>query len=249
MARIGVADFGMFAWYGGFYDYDERLFSIRKIGYDGLERLYPDSAEDALRKAAQLKKLGMGFATCNAATPENAIKWTAALGGDYVWGEVYHGSFADYLRRMEQMGLACRKYGIRVALHNHLGSPVETQEQLETVLEKCPHVDLLLDTGHLAVAGGDVRYIVDTYYDRIAAYHLKSWQQSATPDAQAWQQRGHFCGLEQGDFPIDNKYVFKNALNRGFDGWIFVEQDTHQRDPLLDLEENYHVLEKWGWKK
>lgn len=245
MIKIGVADFGMYAWYGGFYDYDERLQAVREIGYHGLERLYPDSAEDALRKAAQLKKLGMGFATCNAATPELSIKWTAALGGEYVWGEVYHGSFADYLRRIQQMALAGKRYGIKVAVHNHLGSPVESQESVERLLKECPDAYLLLDTGHMAVAGGDVRYIAETYYDRIAAYHLKGWQRSATPDAQAWQQRGYFCGLEQGDFFIDNEFVFRNAQKRGFDGWIFVEHDTHKRDPLLDLQESYDVLKKW----
>ena len=54
-----------------------------------------------------------------------------------------------------------------------------------------------------------------------------------------------FCGLEQGNFFIDNEYVFKNAVKKGFDGWVMIEQDTHKRDPRLDLKENMDVLLKW----
>ena len=57
MAKYGIADYGVFAWYGGFYDNDDRLDIARRIGFDGVERLYSHSADDALQKAAQLKKL------------------------------------------------------------------------------------------------------------------------------------------------------------------------------------------------
>ncbi len=243
--KIGVADYGMLVWYGGHYDYEDRIYAIRKLGFDGLERIYPTSAEDALHKAAWLRKLGMGFATCNAATPELAIRWTSALRGEYVWGEVQGRTFDVYLRQMDYMTKAAAAYGVKIAVHNHLGSLVETQEQVETLLQACPDTCLLLDTGHLAVAGGDPAYIAEKYYDRIAAYHLKGWQTSATPDADAWQERGYFCGLGQGDFRVDNETVFKNALRRGFDGWVFIEHDTHKRDPLLDLAESREILRKW----
>ncbi|MBQ7032502.1 MAG: TIM barrel protein [Clostridia bacterium] len=245
MVKLGVADYGMLVWYGGHYDYDERIQAIRKIGYDGLERLYPDSAEDALRKAAQLRKLGMGFATCNAATPELSIKWTAALGASYVWAQVKGQSYEAYLRQVYEMTKAAEKYGVKIAVHNHLGSMAESQEQVETILHECPDTYLLLDTGHLAVAGGDVRYIAEKYYDRIAAYHLKGWKQSTTPDAEKWQDRGHFCGLGQGDFFIDNEFVFKNAIKNGFDGWVHIEHDTHEQDPHIDLKESFDILQKW----
>ena len=245
MEKIGVADYGMKVWYGSFFDYDERIANIQKIGYDGLERLYPNSPEDALTKAARLKSMGMGFATCNAANPELSIKWTAALGGGYVWGELFGGDFDTYLRCLREQTRVANRYGIEVAVHNHLGQPVEKQEQLEAMLKECPNTKLLFDVGHLAMAGGDVEYIASTYYDRIVAYHLKGWQTSATPDAAEWYNRGYFCGLNQGDTFINNEFVYKNAVKRGFDGWVFIEHDTHKRDPLLDLKESREVLHKW----
>lgn len=245
MEKIGVADYGMYVWYGGYYDYDGRLEDVRKIGFDGLERLYPTSPEDALRKASELKKKGLGFATCNAQNPELSIRWTAALGGKYVWAEVQGYTFEAYLRQVREQTKVANKYGIDVVVHNHMGTKIETQEQLETMLMECPDTKLLFDTGHLAVAGGDVEYIAKKYYDRIAAYHLKGWQTSSTPNDEAWSKRGHFCGLGQGDTFINNEFVYKQAVKKGFDGWVFIEHDTHERDPLIDLKESYDILKKW----
>ena len=84
MLKIGVADYGMFVWEGGLFDYEQRLRDIKAIGYDGLERLRPVSESDAINTAAMVKKLGMDFATCLAPTAEKSIQWTAALGKDYV---------------------------------------------------------------------------------------------------------------------------------------------------------------------
>ncbi|MBR3943140.1 MAG: TIM barrel protein [Clostridia bacterium] len=245
MVKFGVADYGLLVWDGGFYDYEDRLEMVQSLGFDGLERLYPTSAEDALRKAAQLKKKGMGFGTCNASTVELSIKWTAALGGEYVWAEVQGRQFDIYLRQVQKMGEACKKYGIKVAVHNHLGTPVETQEQVERVMDECPDAYLLLDTGHLAAAGGDVKYIAQKYYDRIVAYHLKNWQTSDTPDAAMWYERGRFCGLAQGDVDAQNEFVLKHALKNGFDGWIYLEHDKHLREPELDLKESFDLIKKW----
>ncbi len=245
MVKIGVADYGMLVWYGGYYDYEERARAVGAIGYDGIEKLHPLSAEDALMKAAWLKKMGMRFATCNAANQELSIKWGAALGVDYIWNQVHGASFEAYLRQTYEMTKAAKMYGVRIAVHNHLGSMAETQEQVETILRECPDTYLLFDTGHLAVAGGDVRYIAEKYYDRIAAYHLKEWKWSDTPEAEKWQDRGHFCGLGQGDLPIDNEFVFKQAIRKGFDGWVHIEHDTHKQDPLIDLKESFDILQKW----
>lgn len=245
--KYGVADYGMLVWYGGHYDYEWRIDEIRKIGFDGLERLYPTSAEDALRKAAYLKGQGMAFATCNVqANPELSIKWSGALGAEYVWAEVQGGkSMEDYLRQVSYQAEFAARYGVKVAVHNHLGLRIEKQEEIELLLDSCPNVHLLFDVGHLAAAGGDVRYIADKYYDRIVAYHLKGWQTSATPDAAQWWDRGHFCGLGQGDFFVDNEYVFKNAVRRGYNGWMFIEHDTHKRDPLVDLKESFDIMKRW----
>lgn len=165
--------------------------------------------------------------------------------GEYVWADVKGKTFEKYIFQINELTKVTAKYGIHTVIHNHLGTLIESQEQVESVLKKCPDVKLLFDTGHLAVAGGDVSYIAEKYADRIAAYHLKGWQNEEPSVDSKPSRKGHFCGLGQGDFFIDNESVVKTALKKGFDGWIFIEHDTHERDPLLDLRESLEILKSW----
>lgn len=249
MRKIGVADYGMNVWYGGFMDYETRMEDLKSIGYDGIERLTPIDAADALNKATTLAKLGMDFATVLAPSLELKVQWTAAFKKEYIWTDVTVNHSKDsldtYCRRVNYLIRTCKKYGIKAAVHNHLGCIVETQEQLEAFMTKCPEAGLVFDVGHMAVAGGNVREVMGRYYDRIVAIHLKEWVMQ-DPNKEDWWDRGYFCGLGQGNFAVDNEYVVKTAVEKGYDKWIFIEQDTHKREPLEDLAESREILRKWG---
>lgn len=249
MRKVGIADYGMNVWYGGMMDYEQRLLDLKAIGYDGIERLTPVDAADAVYKAATAKKLGMDFATVLAPTLDTKVQWTAAFGKKYIWTDTnvnqLTGTMDKYCRTVNYLADICEKYGIKTGVHNHMGNIVETQEELEEFLERCPKAGLVFDVGHMAVAGGNVREVMDKYYDRIVAIHLKEWV-STDPDAKEWWDRGYFCGLGQGNTAVDNEYVVKTAIERGYDGWIFIEHDTHKREPLEDLADSREILRKWG---
>ena len=249
MIKVGIADYGMNVWYGGFMDYETRMQQIKAIGYEGIERLTPIDAADALNKATILAKLGMDFSTVLAPTLELKVQWTAAFGKKYIWSDVQINHAKDtmdtYCRRVNYLIEAGKKYGVKIAVHNHLGCIVETQEQLDEFMEKCPDAGLVFDVGHMAVAGGNVREVFEKYYDRIVAIHLKEWV-STDPDAKEWWDRGYFCGLGQGNTNVDNEYVVKAAIEKGYDKWILIEHDTHKREPLEDLADSREILRKWG---
>ncbi|NLM77460.1 MAG: TIM barrel protein [Ruminococcaceae bacterium] len=247
MLKIGVADYGMSVWYGGLYDYEQRLDDLKAIGYDGLERLPAASADSAMQKLVALAERRMDFATCETNNIELNIKWTAALRKEYIWANkpaYIKDDFDAYCRTTRHLCQACARYGIRASVHNHLGSLVETQEQLEEYLARCPEVGLIFDTGHLGVAGGDLLHIVEKYYDRITAVHLKGWY-STDSSAKDWWAQGYFCGLGQGNTEIDNEGVVKALVGKGYDKWLFIEHDTHKQDPLLDLGESRKLLAGW----
>ena len=86
--KIGVADYGMNMWYGGQYDYVDRVAELRKIGFDGIERIYAQTEAHALYTAANVRRLGGDFATCLAPTVELSMQWTAAFGKEYMWVNV-----------------------------------------------------------------------------------------------------------------------------------------------------------------
>ena len=234
--QYGVADYGMGVWDGGCFDLEERLKGIKSIGYEGLERCPGVSTDDLVNKAARFRRLGMDFATCNGPTPELSIQWTAALGKSYVWTMVSGKDFNTFCRQVNIQVEICQQWGIKVGLHNHLGSLVESQAELEEFLRRCPGCGLILDTAHLAAADGDPVEIVKKYGDRLVSVHLKDWLLT-NPEIglDKWFHRGRFCELGAGNIGLDNIAVMRAIVEAGYDGWILVEHDTHLHHPLKDL--------------
>jgi len=234
--KFGIADYGMNVWDGGLFDIEERLEGLKGIGYQGTERLVASSPSDALHRAALYHKLGMDFALCLGPDAQSTIQWTAALGKEYVWTDVSGRDFDTFCRQVNRQCEVCARWGIRVGLHNHLGSLVESQEELEEFLTRCPQCQLVFDTAHLAAADGDCLEIAKKYPDRMASVHLKDWLVT-NPDIglDRWSERGRFCELGAGNIGLDNGAVLKSLLAAGYDGWVLVEHDTHLQDPLKDL--------------
>jgi len=245
--KIGIADYGLNVWDGGCFDMEERLARLKEIGYAGIERLEAISADQAISKAGVYRRLGMDFATCRGPTPAVSIEWTAALGKAYVWTSATGMDFNTFCRQVNIQVKACTRFGIRAALHNHLGTLVESQSQLEEFLGRCPECGLVLDVGHLAAAGGDPIAIVRRHARRLLAVHVKDWLvKDASIGLDRWNERGRFCELGAGNIGQDHKVFVQELVNSGYDGWIFVEHDTHISDPLRDLAVSRQYLRSVG---
>ena len=246
--KIGVADYGLNVWDGGLFGIEERLEGLKNVGYEGLERLEASSASDALQQAAMFRRLGMDFALCRGPDVQSTIQWTAAFGKQYVWTEVSGKDFETFCRQVNRQCEVCARWNIRVGLHNHLGSLVESQEQLEEFLARCPKCGLIFDTAHLAAAEGDCLETVSKYHDRIVSVHLKDWLVT-DPEIglDRWYQRGRFCELGAGNIGLDNHAILKALAEHGYDGWVLVEQDTHLQDPLNDLSISRRYMRDAGF--
>lgn len=246
--KFGIADYGMNVWDGGCFDIEQRLRDLKGIGYEGIERLSANTAEEAVSTAARFRKLGMGFTTVRGPSIEASIHWAAGMGAGYVWVQVGGRDLDTFCRQANTQIAACRRWGIDAALHNHLGSPVESHEQLETFLKRCPEAKLVLDTAHLAAADGDPAAIVRKYADRLAVVHLKDWLVTSPEiGLDRWTQRGRFCELGAGNIGLDNLAVMKALVEVGYDGWVFIEHDTHLQDPLTDLAISREYLRAGGF--
>ena len=235
MIKIGVADYGLNVWYGGMYDYPQRLAMLKELGYDGLERLEAGNQAEAIEIAADARKMGMDFGTCLAPGKMQTIRFSAALGKRYIWTVSAQGPMEVFCRHVNAQIDTAECYGLKVGLHNHLGSVAESSQEVETFLEKCPRAGLILDTGHMAGAGGDPVYFADRYFDRIVAVHVKDFVYKDR-NADAWYDRLRFCELGAGEMGDQNRKVIETLLAKGYDGWIYVEHDTHLRDPRIDLK-------------
>ncbi|MDD5664030.1 MAG: sugar phosphate isomerase/epimerase, partial [Victivallaceae bacterium] len=253
LMKFGVADYGMNVWHGGLYGIEDRLQSLKEIGYDGIERIEAVSASDAINKATLYRKLGMDFSTCRGPSVQANIEWTCGLGKNYIWLSPGKSDrevdFDTYCRRVNEMVRVCAQFGIKAALHNHMEQRIENQNELDRFMEKCPEAALLLDTGHLSAAGGDVVGTVKKYYKRIVAVHLKDVELSDGRDENGRAVKWRFCELGAGNDGLDNAAVMHELIKLGYDGWVHIEHDSHLREPLEDLKVSLEYLRAAGIAK
>ena len=135
-----------------------------------------------------------------------------------------------------------RGEGIHPGLHNHVGSLIETQYEIEYALQQ---IDASLlgasfDIGHLEWAGIPSAAFVEKYRGRIVDLHLKDLdldiaaasRSTPTPYYEVSDQRFF---LEPGLGHIDLPAVLK-ALGDGFEGWILIEVDRPSMEPFESAE-------------
>lgn len=127
--------------------------------------------------------------------------------------------------------------GLRTAFHAHCAGFVEMPEETARLLELTdPNlVGLVLDTGHYTYGSGSndpgaALAGLERFWDRVWHVHFKDCQPTVADRARAegWDynraiHEGVFCELGQGcvDFPA----IVRLLRERGYDGWIVVEQD------------------------
>lgn len=139
--------------------------------------------------------------------------------------------------------------GVRPAFHNHVGSWIETQEEVEHVLDAIPASVLGagLDLGHLYWAGADVTDMLRRHGDRVDALHIKDLDVDRVAALRA-QPRSYpesikgafFLELGLGGVPLLD---YLRALPDTFDGWIVVEVDQPSMAPLESARTSWKWVE------
>jgi inosose dehydratase len=129
--------------------------------------------------------------------------------------------------------------GMRLAYHHHLGTVVESGEDLERFLEFTgPSVGMTIDTGHAALGGVDAVALIRSHPQRVAHVHCKDTRDEIFRKIKA--AGGSFLSgvLEgmftvPGDGDIDFRKVLQALAEIGYSGWIIVEaeQDPSIADP------------------
>ena len=245
MLKFGVADYGLNVHDGGLYDIETRLRDIKKLGLSGTERLEAASPSDAMWKAALYRKLGMGFSTCRGPSVQSGMEWTAGLGKKYVWitpGSLdSHLDFDTLTLRVNAIAAVAAKRGLQCGIHNHVGSRLETQDEIERYLEACPRAGLVFDIGEIGLAGGNPVEIVKKYLNRICAVHLK--------DAEITDRKNgkiEYRALGSGEFGVINRKTLELLIKSGYDGWVFIEPEDFRFNPLEELSNSLDYLKRGG---
>ncbi|MEA2408056.1 MAG: inosose dehydratase [Thermoleophilaceae bacterium] len=149
--------------------------------------------------------------------------------------------------------IAAEDYGLRPVLHNHVGSALEFDDELDAVLEALPGpvLGLCLDSGHAEYADIDLAALLDRWGERVDYLHLKDVRADVR-DRSVRERTGFWAAIAAGVFcPLGEGAVdFELLLGRleaiGFDGPVTIEQDRRpgvSSTPEQDVAASVSYLE------
>jgi inosose dehydratase len=138
--------------------------------------------------------------------------------------------WARLLGNLDRLADAAADNGVLAVLHPHVGTMVETRNDVDRVLAGA-QVKLCLDTGHLLIGGTDPLQLAREVPGRIAHAHLKDVDAGLAARVRAGEltyteavRRGMYTPLGGGD--VDIAGIVRALRGNGFDGWFVMEQDT-----------------------
>ena len=150
---------------------------------------------------------------------------------------------AEFGAKIEEFAAYMASQGIHLAYHHHMGTIVESPEEIDAFMTATgPATKLLFDAGHCVFGGGDPAAVLARHIDRVVHFHAKN----VRPDVakRVRDERLSFIqGVLAGAFTVpgdqegavDFAPLLKQLAEHGYDGWIVIEaeQDPGIRNPLL----------------
>ncbi|MHB1394481.1 MAG: sugar phosphate isomerase/epimerase family protein [Clostridia bacterium] len=143
---------------------------------------------------------------------------------------IRESDFSKLAKGLDRVVDICEEKGLMASYHHHLGSMIETEEQLDKLMAQTK-IRICVDTGHIHGAGGDALAVVERYADRIYYMHLKDYK------------NGSFCPLGKG--VVDFEGIFKILLQHKNKVDFTVEANDIGEDLVQLAKHSYQFLEKY----
>ncbi|HZP91999.1 MAG TPA: myo-inosose-2 dehydratase [Burkholderiales bacterium] len=148
--------------------------------------------------------------------------------------------FRDYGRKLTALAEWMAEHGVAMAYHHHMGTIVESQREIDLLMENTGSaVGLLVDTGHLAYAGADVLGTARRHARRINHVHCKDVRPEVLKRVRQ-KDASFLAAVLEGVYTVPGDgcldyYAFARLLaDIGYAGWVVVEaeQDPAKAPPL-----------------
>lgn len=156
-----------------------------------------------------------------------------------------------FLERLEEVAQYLEREGVSMAYHHHMGTVIETEADIDRMMQGAPSVGLLLDSGHLTFAGGDPVAVAKRYAKRIKHVHCKDIRKPVMEDAinrnlSFLQSVLNGTFTVPGDGCVDYSGLFTVLKESDYSGWLVVEaeQDPAIAHPLTYAKLGYANLTK-----
>jgi inosose dehydratase len=160
--------------------------------------------------------------------------------------------FAAYGERLTGLAEYCASQGVALTFHHHMGTAVETERELDlTMANTGDSVGLLIDTGHLLFAGGDILAVIERHGHRVNHVHAKDVRPEVLKGVDREKDSFLDCVLRgvftvPGDGMIDYHAMMQALADKQYEGWIIVEaeQDPTEADPYEYACIGYQALKQ-----
>ncbi|QIR83902.1 myo-inosose-2 dehydratase [Paracoccus sp. AK26] len=152
------------------------------------------------------------------------------------------GEMATFGAKVEEFAAYLASQGITLAYHHHMGTVVESPEEIDAFMAATgPAAHLLFDAGHCTFGGGDPEAVLRRHAARVAHFHAKNIRRDVTQRVRA-ENLSFIEGVLAGAFTvpgdpegaIDFVPLLRILADAGYDGWLVIEaeQDPEKRNPL-----------------
>ena len=157
---------------------------------------------------------------------------------------------AAYGRRLTALAEHCADFGVPLTFHHHMGTAVESEAELDQLMNHTGvAVNLLLDTGHLLLAGGENAAVITKHGPRINHVHTKDIRKDVLASIDKQSCSFLDCVLDgvftvPGDGMIDYDDIMRRLADVGYEGWVIIEaeQDPIKANPLEYAKLGYNAL-------
>ena len=218
------------------------LKSIRDVGYDGVgieTRLLPSELlkeptlipklleEVSLENAGAYSRLSIDDLEW-ARKSETRLLWLVPRGKDC---SAVKASLVEFVDKAEE-------YGIIPALHNHLRTCFETEDEIRAVLKEIPKLRLCFDTAHGKAAGINLTEFIKEFHDKISLVHLKDLREEL-PKYKVRFKRD-FVNVGKGIIRFDE--VLKELINHNYKSYVMLEIEALSVDPITEVTDGYKYI-------
>lgn len=175
---------------------------------------------------------------------KNQIDYAALFGAEAIglvggsrlrWRPPSDLEYADLAHFCEELAMYGEDKGVAVAYHPHVACTIETEDEIDRLMDQTSVLTLCLDASHIALVDEDPIAHIRKYRERTSYIHLKDWA------------RGKFVEMGQGTIDIDFGAIFKELADHRFGGWVVVEQSRSDISPSASAQANAKFVKNLGY--
>jgi sugar phosphate isomerase/epimerase len=220
--------------------------SVADAGYEGIGIEYNLLPAELMKKPELVKDIaqGAGLDVPSMAINENTAYQAEAaerMGAESGWLCLFEKDAAGAAEVTRMHLKEFGKRGLKVGLHPHVKSNVETNKQLDELIAACKPatLDVCFDSAHQQALRMDLPAFIERYKDRLCLVHLKDLR--VMKDPKDIDYDNDFVDLGEGlcDFPA----IMKALKDVRYPGWLMVEVDfAHKITVEESVKKNFDYL-------